>query len=393
MSTLPLPPLPATHAPTWRYLLEPSSYTLRDGVRSRREPRDPQWRSTVDEIDRILIRHLDGSASAAEQDALGRWLKEDPANATLLRGLRDAWGISSEARHPGDDDEYDTPGELARLLSRIEASKRSPDAPPAGAGRSRPGSPWFRSPLLRVAALLAVVMGSAVLLGTPDSDFFGPRYDSHFTSTGERSTLRLRDGSTVVLGPESEARIPLRFARDSRDLELRGSALFDVAPDARRPFRVHAGGTVTRVLGTRFAIRAYRNEPVEVAVAEGRVAFGAIHDAEHGALTLSSGELARADSGGSPRRVNSAALDPVAALAEARLAFRDRPLAEIARELERWYDVEIRIPDRALATRSFTLSFQDAPLEEVLEIIGLSLGVDPHLAGGVVTLSPGESDP
>ncbi len=355
---------------------------------------DPQWRSTVDEIDRILIRHLEGRASAAEQDALRRWLDEDPANAALLRRVQDAWGISSAARAgAGDDDGYDTPGELARLRSRIDTSERSRPAAPAGVARPRPGSPWHRSPLLRVAAVLAVVLGSAVLLGTPDSDFFGPDLNSHATGTGERSTLRLPDGSTVVLGPESEARIPSRFARGSRELELRGSALFDVAPDAARPFLVTAGGTVTRVLGTRFAVRAYQNEPVDVVVAEGRVTFRASHEAETSALTLSAGELARAESGGSPRRVTSTALDPLAALTEARLAFRDRPLSEIARELERWYDVEIRITDSTLAARSFTLSFQDAPLDEVLEIIDLSLGVEPHREGRVVTLSPGESDP
>jgi ferric-dicitrate binding protein FerR (iron transport regulator) len=78
---------------------------------------------------------------------------------------------------------------------------------------------------------------------------------------------------------------------------------------------------------------------------------------------------------------------------QGRLVFRERPLGEVARELERWYGVRFRIPDSQLATRRITLSFQDAPLEEVLEVITFSLGAKVEREGQTVTLHAAGAEP
>ncbi|MEL6356388.1 MAG: FecR domain-containing protein, partial [Bacteroidota bacterium] len=59
--------------------------------------------------------------------------------------------------------------------------------------------------------------------------------------------------------------------RNSRELSLTGEAFFDVARDEERPFSITTGEVTTTVLGTSFNVRAYPNEPVEVAVTSGRV--------------------------------------------------------------------------------------------------------------------------
>ena len=63
------------------------------------------------------------------------------------------------------------------------------------------------------------------------------------------------------------------------------------------------------------------------------------------------------------------------------LVFNGTPLSDAALVLERWYDVEIRLPDTALAARRLTASFQHEPIDLVLKRIALTLGVRVVRAG------------
>jgi transmembrane sensor len=234
-----------------------------------------------------------------------------------------------------------------------------------------------------------VVVGTAAVLATPHHPFLAPSTEAYATGAGERTALRLGDGSRIVLGPESRVRLPARFPPDLRAVQLEGTAYFEVAPDPGRPFEVRAGGTVTRVLGTRFVVRAYGGEPgVEVGVAEGRVSVRSAASPEAEPLELRENQVARIDSAGNARVLQETGLAPLLGWLSGRLVFRERPLHEIARELERWYGVEIRINDPRLAAKALTLSFEDVPLQEVLEVIAAALDADVDMQGNSVTLRP-----
>ena len=64
-------------------------------------------------------------------------------------------------------------------------------------------------------------------------------------------------------------------------------------------------------------------------------------------------------------------------------------LKEVTHELERWYGVAIRIPDPALADRRVTISFEKSPLEEVLEVITVSLDARFEEDAEGIALLPG----
>jgi transmembrane sensor len=73
---------------------------------------------------------------------------------------------------------------------------------------------------------------------------------------------------------------------------------------------------------------------------------------------------------------------------EGRLEFEDAPLAEVQNQLRRWYGVELRVVDSALAGRHLTASFRDEPAPRVLEIIALTLGARVELRGDTALLRP-----
>jgi transmembrane sensor len=67
----------------------------------------------------------------------------------------------------------------------------------------------------------------------------------------------LPDGTTVVLNKKSKLSYPVEFTGSTREVFLTGEAFFDVAHNPSKPFKVHTGVFVTKVLGTAFSIKAY----------------------------------------------------------------------------------------------------------------------------------------
>lgn len=91
-------------------------------------------------------------------------------------------------------------------------------------------------------------------------------------SIAKVSVYELSDGSFVRLNTSSSIRLASDFGKQSRDIFLEGEAYFEVAKDASKPFRVHAGQSVTTAIGTAFTVKAINNEPVKVLLVEGKVA-------------------------------------------------------------------------------------------------------------------------
>jgi transmembrane sensor len=87
---------------------------------------------------------------------------------------------------------------------------------------------------------------------------------------------KLPDGSVVEL--KDEARISADFSGKSRVVDLsNGTAYFQVAPDANRPFVVRAGGLAVQAIGTAFTVELEHGE-LRVLVTEGKVQIDPSHE-------------------------------------------------------------------------------------------------------------------
>lgn len=93
--------------------------------------------------------------------------------------------------------------------------------------------------------------------------------------------VALQDGSVVSLEPGSAlSYFPESFS-GQRDVRLTGEAFFEVAKDKHHPFQVYTSGITTKVLGTSFRVKAYKEaKEIVVAVSTGRVAVFKQHDAQ-----------------------------------------------------------------------------------------------------------------
>lgn len=83
---------------------------------------------------------------------------------------------------------------------------------------------------------------------------------------------KLPDGTKLQVKPHSKILLSNTFGQKSRDLHLEGEALFIVAPDTSRPFRVFTHDLAVTALGTTFNVRAVTGEPEsKVVLTEGKV--------------------------------------------------------------------------------------------------------------------------
>jgi ferric-dicitrate binding protein FerR (iron transport regulator) len=215
------------------------------------------------------------------------------------------------------------------------------------------------------------------------------------TVRAQRAQLRLRDGTRVTLGVDSRLRYSQAFATaTTRDVYLEGEAYFEVARDTLRPFRVHAGDAVTRVLGTRFGVRAYAEERgVRVVVAEGKVALARAAAAAPD-VVLGRGDLADLKIGAPPVIRHGVDVSSYLAWVDGRLAFTDTPLGEVVLRLSRWYDLDVRLGDPSLANDPYTMSLRgDEPPEHVLRVIAAAVGARLERRGTayVILRNPSEA--
>ena len=72
------------------------------------------------------------------------------------------------------------------------------------------------------------------------------------------------------------------------------------------------------------------------------------------------------------------------------LVFEDTPLSDVARELERWFDVQVRIEDPAVASLRWSVPLRIGdPLDTILDLVSRTVGVRAERSGNVVTIRRG----
>ncbi len=329
----------------------------------------------------LLDRYLAGEASPQDAETVRQWLAADPEHAVLLEDLRLIRRVTAAERAP----ESSTDEAWAQAARRLAGA--APDAPATAAPVNR-----FRSRPLFVWATVGAAAAVAALLVAPRV-WQRSRWNDYATEVGHRAVIKLRDGTQLTLGPASRLRYRADFGRAHRDLYLDGEAYFQVAHETLRPFRVHTAHSVTEDVGTAFVVRAYADQvATEVVVTEGRVA---LWHADSGsaprvppppALVLDARDLGRLDAGGSAGLRRGINVDRYLAWTKGVLAFDGAPLGDVVHTLERWYDVHITVGDSVLAGRRLTATFQNEPIDLVLNRIALTLGLRVERANGSVSL-------
>jgi ferric-dicitrate binding protein FerR (iron transport regulator) len=169
-------------------------------------------------------------------------------------------------------------------------------------------------------------------------------YNMLVTPRGGEYQVKLSDGTKVWLNAASSLRYPTQFNGEERKVFLSGEAYFEVAKDAAHPFIVNAGNTDIRVLGTKFNVSSYPDDPRQkTTLAEGSVRVsktGQLATGHKGVL-LKPGYEAVINKNGNNIQIEKADVEAALGWKNGMFIFDSESLGSLLRKLSRWYNVDV----------------------------------------------------
>ncbi|MGN0282369.1 MAG: FecR family protein [Prevotella sp.] len=186
------------------------------------------------------------------------------------------------------------------------------------------------------------------------------------TPRGATYDIVLSDGTEVKLNADSKITFPVHFNGSERIVELEGEAFFSVVRDEDHPFIVKSTHASTTVLGTEFDVKAYADMPTSVVLKSGKVMVHSNMKGEDG-VTLLPNQMATIKKDGVVSLVNANA-ENLTMWTSGKFCFDTTPLLTLAKDMGRWYNVNIEIADEMLSSNpiSFEIS-RECGLAEFIE--------------------------
>jgi transmembrane sensor len=204
-------------------------------------------------------------------------------------------------------------------------------------------------------------------------------------------THRLPDGTQVCLHPNAELSYPKAFEGKTRLVTFIGEGFFDVAHDSLHPFLIQSDKMQIRVLGTKFNVKALPKQAIfQVSVVSGSVAVRSIagRDKENSEMIILK-----------PQQkvlfeVATNHLTALETVAEAKkeifepisINFNDTPMSAVIQQLERQFNIQIKLSDKSISKCILTADFNHQSLPVILEILCASLDVTYTLSGDMLIL-------
>ncbi len=337
----------------------------------------------------LLGKVIAGEATPIERQQFDDWLAAHPDQQPIVANLRQFW-LTPVAKTDTADQT------VAKAFERLQERIHGKTAPTKSSVRPlwswQPWAGWA------TAASVALVVGFISWQQWRPTTVARPLVEQ-VNPKGTRSQIHLADGSTVWLNADSHLSYPKTFTGSVREVSLEGEAFFTVTHNPKQPFVVRLKTGSVRVLGTSFNVRAYPGDStVETAVVTGRVAFipkvGSPRRTGRDQPTSPASDtlflLPNSKAIQSLTRHSVVARPTVAAnqiaWTESRLVFRNTPMGEVAKTLERWYGTPVTLEGESLRQCPLTGTFQNQSLQEVMSLIAMTNQFHYELTASRVTI-------
>lgn len=367
----------------------------------------------------LIIRKLSGEATEVEREELKDLLRTQPDWQYAYEILRNWWSLEQ-----GTSSQEEAERSLRRMKERaglgkrlsVSAEESTVPLLPAHNKTSFKKRRVVRWGLAITPVLLAVCIGVYFLPGSGTKTASGigqmPSDGLREVSAryGSRTKAELPDGTLVWLN--SGSRLTYhgdRFRKGKREASLAGEAFFDVKHDADRPFVIHAGKINIRVLGTAFDVKSYPEESTsEATLIQGAIEVSFADQPESKVRLKPNQKLVVRKDGGmmiaqhpdTTKGENVLGYDvyPVTFIPEDsvlvetswvqdKLAFRSEAFVDLARQMERWYNVKIHFKGREVQQYRFTGIFMNESLEEALQALQITAPFHYHIEKNEVFIS------
>lgn len=223
-----------------------------------------------------------------------------------------------------------------------------------------------------IAAIIILVISISVSSFYIYKDITSPSDTSFCYETlspiGSQTKIILPDSTVVWLNSGSTLKYNQAFGKQNREVALAGEGYFEVKKDKTKPFIVHTDSLNVKVLGTVFNLRAYREDKsVTVDLIEGAVNVSLPKSKDGDLMTLKPNEKLVFDK--QTKKIESSVTDAArsALWTTGKLCFVDATIEQISKDLERKYNVRIRILNEKIKSELFSGSINmNLPLKDII---------------------------
>jgi len=310
----------------------------------------------------VISRYLTKTTIVDDEEKLNCWVDESEENKSLFEKIEDHWNAPSLSK--------------ISILNSEEIKKdiwdRANQQPSYKVGSPKKSNINY---LLRYAAVLLILFSSIPIIyfqlnkDTGATEQSTVQLISKYNNAGRKSTIHLKDGTTVNLNAESKISYNETFSDTARFIWLTGEAFFDVAHDDTKPFYVISQNVKVEALGTAFNVSGYPDfDVVKVSVNGYDSISNEINSKE--IILLPGQEISFEKSANTFSPVTTYNAVEVEGWKDGTLYFKHAGLKEIISKLKKWYGVEIQIGSVPTKEISYTGIFKKQNLNNVLSSIG-----------------------
>ena len=306
----------------------------------------------------ILLRYLSKKSTSEDLVYIEEWIKLDKKNADWLFEMERIWVLKYELKYSDKEVIKDAYNQFVENLEK-STIENTPQVKP-----KKYKLPHYVKYIAAAAVFISFIFNI--------SQFFSSEPSSAIQSIevpkGQRARVNLCDGSTVWLNADTKLTYPSSFSDDERTVTLEGEAYFEIAHNKEVPFIVKSKDINVKVLGTKFNMKAYKDETTTVFLKEGKVEV--ISTDGENKITLNPNEQIDYSLTSGIQRSRDIDGELIESWVSGELSFVETRLSEIVKSLNRKFDTEIVITDEKLNSETFTCRVKSGlSIIQVLELL------------------------
>lgn len=224
---------------------------------------------------------------------------------------------------------------------------------------------------VRAAVILIAIISGAMIHAVLSGSFRETQFTEIEVPKGQMTQIKLSDGTKIWLNSGSSFKYPTVFDHSSREVFIDGEAYMEVAKNKHKPFVVNAPNFSVAVLGTSFNVSAYsEDDHASVTLVEGSVLLRS--NDKKWKTNMVPGQSASFSYGEKMPELTKVNTDFYTSWKDGKIVFRKETLNEIAKKMERWYNVEIEFKDEELKNLVFSGTFLKLkPVEQVFKSLSI----------------------
>jgi len=289
----------------------------------------------------LISRHLNDPSDLETQLEVEKYRSESPENDAFFLEIKKLWELSGKVSRIN---EVDVDQAVQKLKSHLV--KQSP----------RKSAFW----LTRIAASILLFSIGYLIYHQSTKTVFTVKS----TNENQVDSVKLADGSVVILAENSEVRYPDKFDSIREISLLKGQAFFKIHKDPNHPFKVLINKSNVVVLGTTFNIKMSKSK-IDLGVITGKVMFTPYQNGT--ASILTAGQALTYDV------IKKEFLTKTAQNSDSwltkELVFVDTPLEEVCKQLTDYYGADIKLKNNKHTEKKLNATFKYQTLDQVLEIL------------------------